>query len=99
MKRRDFLIASTTAIAGLVAAAPIQAQPRLNPNSPNAIALGYVENHQRVDARKWSKKGRDKQSQQRCGSCALFNPKKGTCSIFPANRVNPNGWCNAWTSR
>ncbi len=72
----------------------------LDPNSPNAVALGYNMNHQQVDTRRWVKKSKDTAGAQRCATCALYrsaDASGGSCSIFSGKRVAANGWCNAWT--
>ena len=102
ISRRGFLIAST----GIVAATSVAISPafaadgqRLDPNSPSAVALGYVTNHQRVDTKRWPKKASAQGADARCADCALFtgNGGQGPCRIFKGQLVAANGWCNAWT--
>ncbi len=97
MQRRQFIIASTGLLLSQALAVNTQAQGRLNPRSPNAVALGYSDNHASVDTQRWRKKASDSSGQQRCATCALFSKDSGGCSIFGGQTVAANGWCNAWT--
>ena len=97
MQRRQFIIASTGLLLGQSLSPTSQAQGRLNPRSPNAIALGYSDNHAAVDTQRWRKKASDSAGQQRCATCALFSKGSSACSIFGGQTVAANGWCNAWT--
>ena len=79
--------------------APEQQWERLDENSPNARALGYVHDAAPVDA---SAQPRF-QPGQVCGNCNLYQPDAGDageewggCSIFPGKLVNVNGWCSAY---
>ncbi len=103
VSRRSFLITSTTiaftSMAGVMTTARA-ADPRpLDPNSPRAVTLGYVTNHQRVDVKRWPKKGAAGSTDSRCVNCALYtgDDSQGTCRIFQGQIVTGNGWCNAWT--
>ncbi len=112
MKRREFLkgstwlIASTGAVgasmAGMGFSQAASAQGMLEPNAPNAVALGYAKDHSQVDTDRWPKKAGDTGATQRCSSCALFSNQGdgvGNCSIFGAQKVAAQGWCNAWTAK
>ena len=88
--------AAATVLSGLAPSGHAQGEkPLLRRNHPNAVALGYQEDHQRVDTGAWPKKAPG----QQCSSCALFRASDdgtGQCSIFPRHRVAASGWCNAW---
>lgn len=74
------------------------AQERLDPNSAQASALGYVHNTEEVDEGKWASHSVD----QRCSNCQLAQGVEGEwigCSIFPGKQVAADGWCSAWVQR
>ena len=74
----------------------------LSPTDPTAMALGYHEDHSKVDTTKWSRKAGPAGDQQNCVSCKLYVEKgegNGSCSIFPGKLVRGAGWCNAWIAR
>lgn len=89
----------------------ISSQPKtaLDPNDPTAKALGYHEDHTKVDVKKWPKKAGDKEGKQICKTCVLWTKgglkaegregEWGVCSIFPKGLVPANGWCNSWAPR
>ncbi|HLW23231.1 MAG TPA: high-potential iron-sulfur protein [Steroidobacteraceae bacterium] len=76
------------------AAAPV----RVDPNDPAARALGYVENAQQVDARKYP--GFIPGSN--CDNCLQLEGKPGNeyrpCKTFQGKLVAVGGWCSAWTA-
>lgn len=102
ISRRSFLIASTgivaTSITGAIISTRAADANQLDPNSPSAVALGYVTNHQRVDTNRWPKKA---SADSRCANCVLFggDGAQGACRVFSNQLVSANGWCNAWTKR
>lgn len=99
MKRRDLLAFASLLLANSAQNPKARAQAPLDPMSPNAIALGYAENHTQVDGLRWPKKAGDRQGVQRCDTCALYTESDSSCSIFGGQTVSANGWCNAWTKR
>ncbi len=102
MKRRQFLTASSALLASSVMGLKPHAQEMLNPRSPNAVALGFHNQHGQVNPNKWRKKGKHAGDQQRCGTCALFTATrdgKGSCRLFKGKGVPNSGWCNGWTAR
>ncbi|MDT8409349.1 MAG: high-potential iron-sulfur protein [Wenzhouxiangellaceae bacterium] len=71
------------------------AQEHLDPNSPQAKALGYVHDTNAVDEGKWA----SHDASQNCANCQLAQDSGGEwigCAIFPGKQVNRNGWCSAW---
>ena len=70
---------------------------RLEVNDPAARALGYVENADRVDAKKYPTylKGSN------CENCLQLAGKAGNnyrpCGLFPGKLVSVSGWCKSWT--
>ncbi|GAB4170125.1 MAG: high-potential iron-sulfur protein [Wenzhouxiangellaceae bacterium] len=71
------------------------AQEKLDPENPQAKALGYVHDSATVDSGKWPTHS----AEQRCANCQLAQSRDGEwipCAIFPGKLVNSNGWCSAW---
>ncbi|MCS6894423.1 MAG: high-potential iron-sulfur protein [Deltaproteobacteria bacterium] len=107
--RRKFL--TILAGSGFLKLFPAETQPTsaLDPNDPTAKALGYVEDHTKVDVSRWPKKAGDKEGKQICKTCILWTKGNlkvvgkegewGVCSIFPRGLVSANGWCNSWAPR
>jgi len=73
--------------------------PMLDPTSPAAKGLGYVEQASQADKVRFKSYA----DGQRCGGCSLFqgqpNSTKGPCSIFPGNQVTVEGWCSAFAKK
>ncbi len=97
--RRVFLM--TLAVAGAGAALSTSAQTKavLDEKDSQAVALGYVADAKRVDAKKYPKYA----AGQVCTNCALFQGKAtdklGGCPLFGAKQVAGPGWCNAWAKK
>ena len=72
---------------------------RLDPEGPQAKALGYVHNHEEVDQAKYPRYT----ANQQCANCQLAQGDLSAdwfgCSIFPGKQVSNQGWCNAWVQR
>jgi len=72
--------------------------PRLDVKDPAAVALGYVENAEKVDAKKYPSyvKG------STCENCLLLQGSSGPdyrpCNLFPGKVVSVHGWCSGWTA-
>ena len=87
--------------AGAVAAWPQRARsadlPHLSEKDPQAVALGYVEEATRADAKKFT--GYDKS--QSCENCVQLQGTEGAafrpCQLFPGKAVAAKGWCSGWT--
>ncbi len=71
----------------------------LDPNDPQAKALGYVSDASKVSA---SAEPTFKPS-QKCGTCAQFQGKAsdatGGCNIFVGHTVPSGGWCKVWAQK
>jgi hypothetical protein len=97
IQRRVFImtLATATAAAGTIA----QAQAALDEKDPQAVAMGYVADAKRADAKKFPKYA----AGQVCANCALFQgkatDKMGGCPIFGAKQVAGAGWCNAYAKK
>ncbi len=110
MNRRNFV--SLLGFSGLVySGLNLRSEPKvaLDENDPTAKALGYHEDHLKVDKSKWPKKAEDKEGKQICKTCILWvkgnlkaegkDGEWGVCSIFPKGLVAANGWCNSWAPK
>ena len=98
--RRRFIELVPVAGAVLLWGVPAHAQAeRLDEKDPKAVAVGYVEDATRVDARRYPKylPGED------CAGCQFYLAKPsdpwGPCSIFPRKVVAARGWCDAFATR
>jgi hypothetical protein len=96
-------LAMATGAAGLAAVLPAQrlsaAQaPRLDVKDPAAIKVGYVENANQVDTKKYPSyvKG------STCENCLLLQGTEGAayrpCNLFPGKLVAAAGWCSGWAA-
>jgi anaerobic selenocysteine-containing dehydrogenase len=97
LPRRVFLMTLAASGAALTTAA--QAQTLLDEKDGQAVALGYVAEAKRVDAKKFPKYA----AGQNCTGCALYQgkpaDKAGGCALFGAKQVAGAGWCNAWAKK
>ena len=96
--RRRFLM--SMAATGAVAIAPhALAQAKVDEKEPQAVALGYVNDATRADAKKFPKYA----AGQMCGTCALYQGKAGdttgNCPLFAGKVVSAKGWCSAWAMK
>lgn len=98
--RRVFMmqvVAGSGAVVALGARA--QGAPMLDEKDTQAAALGYAADTTKVDAKKYTKHGKD----QMCSNCQLYTgkagDKAGPCSLFPGKQVAAAGWCSAWVKK
>ncbi len=97
--RRVFLMTmAATGTAALATRALAQA-PLVNETDPQAVALGYVADATKADAKKFPKYA----AGQNCANCALYQGKAtdptAPCPLFPAKQVAGKGWCSAWAKK
>ncbi|MCC7121516.1 MAG: high-potential iron-sulfur protein [Gammaproteobacteria bacterium] len=72
--------------------------PHVDPASPQASGLGYVEDAATVDKAKFTRF----QDGQHCATCALYqgaDAEWGPCGIFPGQAVAAKGWCSAFAPK
>ena len=97
--RRQFMMTIATTGAALTAATQAMAQAKLDEKDPQAVALGYVADTTKVDAKKYPKHD----NTQECGNCVLFQGKvadaAGNCPLFAGKQVATKGWCSAWAKK
>ena len=98
--RRVFVLQMAAGSSMLWAASARAQQPAMvNEKDPTAVALGYVADTSKVDAKKFPKYA----AGQKCGNCQLFTGKAsdaaGGCGIFPGKAVAASGWCSAYVKK
>jgi High potential iron-sulfur protein len=75
-----------------------QAAPHLDVKDPAAVAVGYVENVNQIDLKKYP--GYVKGST--CENCSLLQGTAGAnyrpCSLFANKLVAVGGWCSGWSA-
>lgn len=96
--RRIFIaraIAGGTAIAVLRA----NAQAKLDEKDAQAVALGYVADTTKADAKKFPNHSND----QKCANCQLYQGKAtdaaAGCPLFAGKQVLGAGWCSAYAKK
>lgn len=93
--RRQFLMTVAAASTAGIA----QAQAMVDEKDAQAVALGYVADAKRADAKKFPKYA----AGQNCSGCALFQgkagDKSGGCPLFAGKQVAGTGWCSAWAKK
>jgi len=96
--RRTFLL-SLVATGGLLSVREAFSQTALDEKDPQAVALGYVADTARADAKKYPKHDKS----QVCSGCALWQSKPtdaaGNCALFAGKPVSAKGWCSAWSRK
>ena len=97
MQRRVFLMTVVATSVGTAVTA--NAQALLGEKDPQAVALGYVADAKKVDAKKYPKYA----AGQLCSNCALYQAKatdkQGGCPLFAGKQVAGAGWCSAWAKK
>ncbi len=95
--RRMILLAA--AGGGAAFALSARAQALVDEKSPQAVALGYVADATKADAKKYPKYA----AGQHCANCALYQGKSadaaGGCPLFAGKNVAAMGWCSAWAKK
>jgi hypothetical protein len=77
---------------------PAAEAPHLDVKDPAAVAVGYVEDANRVDPKKYPTyvKG------SACENCLLLQGAAGSryrpCNLFPGKVVSESGWCSGWAA-
>ena len=97
--RRIFLLQVAAGGAALAATQARAQAPKVDEKDPQAVALGYVQDTAKADAKKFPKHAKE----QKCGNCALFQGKAtdtmGGCPLFAGKQVAAGGWCSAWAKK
>jgi hypothetical protein len=96
--RRVFMIQVAVASTAVMAFQAM-AQAKLDEKDPQAVALGYVADTTKVDAKKYPKHA----AAQKCSICQLYTGKpadtSGGCALFAGKLVAANGWCSAFAKK
>lgn len=99
--RRAFTIAVSGTIAtGLLTSVAHSADgPKVQESDPQAQALGYRTDTNKVPDAKYPAHKRT----QDCGNCQLYQGKageaEGPCPLFSGKHVMAKGWCSAWAKK
>lgn len=100
---RRALLRAACAVAAIAPVLPLQRAWSADPahlavDDPLAMKLGYVEEANRVDRRKYPQYIVGSY----CDNCLLLQGKSGDtyrpCSAFPNKLVKISGWCTSWTA-
>jgi hypothetical protein len=96
--RRTFML-TLVATGAAASGSHALAQAQLDEKDPQAVALGYVADSAKADAKKYPKHDKT----QVCSGCSLWQSKPtdalGNCPLFAGKQVNAKGWCSAWTKK
>ena len=103
--RRNFLLklavtaATPAVLCGHVFGQTPPPPVKLEETDPVAMALGYKEDTNKVDATKYPQHKPD----QKCSVCALYTGKdgesSGPCSAFGGKIATAGGWCAAFAKK
>ena len=96
--RRVFMMQVAVGSSAVIASQAM-AQAKVDEKDPQAVALGYVADTKKVDAKKYPKHA----DAQKCSNCQLFVGKPtdagGGCSLFAGKQVAGPGWCSAYIKK
>lgn len=93
--RRAFIAAIALCDVGSRANA---ADNRLSSDDPKAKNLGYVDDANQVDPKRYP----TYKTGQACANCTLVQQRYGfwrPCQLFPGKLTSAKGWCSAWTNK
>jgi hypothetical protein len=99
MVKGSLLAGALVPAMGLIGTAEADALTPLDPNDPQAKALGFEADASKVSAaaNPTFKAG------QKCSTCAQFQGKAGAatggCNIFVGHTVPAGGWCKVWAAK
>jgi exopolysaccharide biosynthesis protein len=97
--RRVFMIQNAVASAAVLMAVDASAQAMVSESDPQAAALGYVADTNKVNKSKFPKHA----ANQACSNCVLYQGAAGAaaggCGIFPGKQVSAKGWCSAYNKK
>jgi High potential iron-sulfur protein len=103
--RRNFLfrvgsLAGSAVFAGVLASVAVARElPHLTAQDPQAVALHYTEDADKIDA------SRDPThtAGAKCANCKLYQGSSGAqfgpCQLYPGKAVSANGWCMGYQKR
>lgn len=74
----------------------------LSQKDATAMAMGYFEDANKTDIKKFPKRAAADGKTQFCDNCQFSQPLEGKwlkCQIFPNNKVAAKAWCNTWMKK
>ena len=96
---RNIIVGSPLLVGARAFAQDAPAPVRVPVNDPVAMALGYVEDATKVDAKKYPQY----KAGQICENCALYTgpagKEDGPCTIFQNRLVTAKGWCATYAPK
>lgn len=98
--RRIFMLTVAATGAALTTQFAVAADAKMvDEKDPQAVALGYVADTTKADAKKYPNHA----ATQMCGNCALFAGKPGdaagACPLFAGKQVASKAWCSAYAKK
>jgi hypothetical protein len=97
--RRVFMIQVAAASGAFVTARASAAAPRLKETDPEAVAVAYALDANKVDKARFPKR----MATDRCGTCKAFIVKPGeewgACALIEEKSVNGAGWCSSYVKK
>ena len=98
-KRRNFIIGAASTLLSSYSLAKKPALNVVQDSDPSAVALGYVSDVKKIDAKKFPQYA----AGQNCANCTLFEgtakDANAPCLAFGGNAVSSKGWCSAWVKK
>jgi hypothetical protein len=99
MVKGSLLAGALAPALGLIGTAEADALKPLDPNDPQAKALGFVTDASTVSAASHP----TYKAGQKCMTCAQYQGKAtdatGGCNIFAGHSVPAGGWCSVWAAK
>jgi len=99
MVKGSLLAGALVPAMGLIGTADAAAMTPLDPNDPQAKALGFVTDASKVAAAA----NPTYKAGQKCATCAQYTGKAGDpsggCNIFAGHTVPSGGWCRVWAAK
>jgi hypothetical protein len=104
MQKRRIVIKAMSA-AGFIGATGVStmvwaAVKKIDLKDPQAVALGYVDDTTKADAKKYPKH----EKSQVCSNCQFYQTaqeenKVAPCAVLANKGVAAQGWCSAWAKK
>ena len=92
-------LASIPVVLAMPRAGAAEVLPKLDLADPQAKALGYVLDTNKVDA----KANPMHKPEQKCSNCVQYKGAPadvaGPCALFPGKSVQANGWCKVYAKK
>jgi len=99
MVKGSLLAGALVPALGLIRTAEADAPTPLDPNDPQAKALGFNTDASKVNAAT----NATYKAGAKCSTCAQYTGKAGDasggCNIFVGHTVPAGGWCSVWAAK